>query len=36
MQSIVEIIAPLIEGIGYGDVVELQINSDEATVRNQT
>jgi hypothetical protein len=33
--SIVEIIAPLIEGISYGDVVELQINSDEARVRHE-
>jgi hypothetical protein len=30
--SIVEVIAPLIEGIRYGDIIELQIKSDEARV----
>jgi hypothetical protein len=33
--SIVEIIAPLIVGIGYGDILQLQISSDEATVRHE-
>ena len=33
--SIVEVIAPLIEGIRYGDIVELQIKSDEARVSTE-